>query len=475
MKTKFILIVCALLTVNILYAQNGLQQLIIEKYYVSNAADSASASTDLASAGYSTGTLPSGSVTYRIYADLLPNWGIQSVFGVSNHPLTLTTTGNFFNHPNGGGDGGPFGTASAGILGSGTTLLDSYISCGGVAPSRFGVIKTEDNSAAIPTGGGANYILPSATILANNDPTATPPLTTFDGIYRISVSPTLLALTLIGDVSTPALNLLTDGAVVGNTFASNNCSWGVLGEQVGAFPTGTNKVLIGQFTSKGVFSYNFNIQIRNNVTFAVQTFVAANPVAAERLMPSLSGTTGLPVIISFNPTSGVVGTSVTINGSGFYGTTTVAFNGTSAPFTINSAGQITAIVPVGATTGSISVQNNNGTGFSSTNFTVISNSVTLNITAMIEGLYAGSSTMTGIVSPTIADTISVEIHNSTSPFALVQSYSTTITNTGLISVVIPGAYLGNSYYIVLRHRNSIETWSKFPVTLSSITNYNLKD
>ena len=192
-------------------------------------------------------------------------------------------------------------------------------------------------------------------------------------------------------------------------------------------------------------------------------------------MPSLSGTTGLPVIISFNPTSGVVGTSVTINGSGFYGTTTVAFNGTSAPFPINSAGQITAIVPVGATTGSISVQNNNGTGFSSTNFTVISNSVTLNITAMIEGLYAGSSTMTGIVSPTIADTISVEIHNSTSPFALVQSYSTTISNTGLISVVIPGAYLGNSYYIVLRHRNSIETWSKFPVTLSSITNYNLKD
>lgn len=473
MKTKFILIVCALLTGNIVFAQNGLQQLIIEKYYVSNAADSVSANTDFSLAGYSTGTLPAGSVTYRVYADLLPNWGVQSVFGVSGHPLTFTTTGNFFNHPNGSVNGGPFGTASVGILSSGTTLLDSYISCGGVAPSRFGVIKTEDNSAAIPTGGGANYISPSATILANNDPTATPPLTTFDGIYRISGSPALLALTLIGDVGTSAINLLTDGSVVGNTFTSTNCSWGVLGEQVGAFPSGTNKVLIGQFTSKGVFSYNLNIQIRNNITFAIQTYVASNPVGAEIAMPSLSGTTGLPVIISFSPTSGVVGTSVIINGSGFFGATTVNFNGVSASFTINSAGQITAIVPAGATTGPISVQNNNGTGFSSTNFTVINN-VTLNLTAMIEGLYTGSSTMIGLLSPTIADSIIVELHNSTSPHALVQSYSTTISTTGLISVVVPGVYIGNSYYIVLRHRNSIETWSKLPVTLSSITNYNFK-
>ncbi|MBL0097200.1 MAG: hypothetical protein IPP46_12470 [Bacteroidetes bacterium] len=29
--------------------------------------------------------------------------------------------------------------------------------------------------------------------------------------------------------------------------------------------------------------------------------------------------------------------------------------------------------------------------------------------------------------------------------------------------VFPGSSIGNSYYIVVRHRNAIETWSKFPI------------
>ena len=59
-----------------------------------------------------------------------------------------------------------------------------------------------------------------------------------------------------------------------------------------------------------------------------------------------------------HPTSGPIGTSVTIGGSGFTGATDVKFNGTSVGsgnFAVVSGAQITATVPSGATTGPISV------------------------------------------------------------------------------------------------------------------------
>src|SRR5947199_59312 len=89
-------------------------------------------------------------------------------------------------------------------------------------------------------------------------------------------------------------------------------------------------------------------------------------------------TTALPaqaepaIISSFSPTSGPVGTSVTINGLHLTGATSVKFNGTSATFTVNTASKITATVPSGATTGKISVTTPGGTDTSSGTFTVTS-------------------------------------------------------------------------------------------------------
>ena len=77
-----------------------------------------------------------------------------------------------------------------------------------------------------------------------------------------------------------------------------------------------------------------------------------------------------PIITNFTPTSGPVGTLVTITGTGFSDVTGVTFNGTSATFSLVSATQITATVPVGATTGKIGVISPGGTELSSSNFTV---------------------------------------------------------------------------------------------------------
>jgi len=79
----------------------------------------------------------------------------------------------------------------------------------------------------------------------------------------------------------------------------------------------------------------------------------------------------LPYVGSFTPTSGPVGTSVTINGSGFTGTIGVGFGDTNpAQFTVNSDSQITATVPSGAKTGPVGVETKTGTAISTQIFTV---------------------------------------------------------------------------------------------------------
>jgi hypothetical protein len=68
--------------------------------------------------------------------------------------------------------------------------------------------------------------------------------------------------------------------------------------------------------------------------------------------------TPTPSITTLSPTSGTVGTSVTITGTNFggsQGSSTVKFNGTSATPTSWSATSIKAKVPTGATTGNVVV------------------------------------------------------------------------------------------------------------------------
>src|SRR6266851_940226 len=59
----------------------------------------------------------------------------------------------------------------------------------------------------------------------------------------------------------------------------------------------------------------------------------------------IAGGTGAPTITGFSPTSGPVGTNVTINGTNFTGATAVMFNGVSASFIVSSATAIQATVP----------------------------------------------------------------------------------------------------------------------------------
>jgi len=126
-------------------------------------------------------------------------------------------------------------------------------------------------------------------------------------------------------------------------------------------------------TTTAMFTVDSNTQITATVPAGATTGTirVTTPGGTAVSATSFTVTAGL-TITSFDPTSGVIGSSVVITGTGFTGANAVRFNGTTATFTVNSDTQITAAVPAGATTGPISVTKpGNNTATSATNFTVI--------------------------------------------------------------------------------------------------------
>ena len=148
-----------------------------------------------------------------------------------------------------------------------------------------------------------------------------------------------------------------------------------------------------------------------------------------------------PTITSFSPTSGPVGTSVVIRGTNLTGATEVTFNGTAATsFTVNSATQITAVVPTGATTGPIGVTTPGGTAASPSNFTVLSTAPTITSFVPISGpvgttVVITGTNLTGATGVTFRRTAatSFEVNSATQITAVVPVGAT----SGTISVTTP--------------------------------------
>ena len=133
---------------------------------------------------------------------------------------------------------------------------------------------------------------------------------------------------------------------------------------------GTTSVLINGIAATHTALSNTSMTVTvPSTTIGAGTITVTNTVSSA--VASFTVTAATPTITSFNPTSGTVGTSVVITGTNFTGATSVKFfNGKTASFVVNSATQITATVPSGATTGQIQVTNAVGTGTSAGVFTV---------------------------------------------------------------------------------------------------------
>lgn len=148
----------------------------------------------------------------------------------------------------------------------------------------------------------------------------------------------------------------------------------------------------------------------------------------------------------------------------------------------------------GATTQNITVSNSGNysvtytspSGCISTSNTitvsVVSCNVNLGVKLFIQGYYLGSGLMQPTLmnqgvgsSTTLTDDITVELHNANPPYALAFSTVTTVATNGQITCVFPPAANGNSYYIVIKHRNAVETWSANAITMATTSNYDFSN
>lgn len=77
--------------------------------------------------------------------------------------------------------------------------------------------------------------------------------------------------------------------------------------------------------------------------------------------------------------------------------------------------------------------------------------VSLELTAVLEGMWNGSTMA--------SDTVDVQLRAPLSPYSLVDQASVELNSSGFAIANFPDASDGLYYYIVVRHRNSIETWS----------------
>jgi hypothetical protein len=261
----------------------GLENIIVEKYYISNAND--------ASVNSVGGVLPVGSVTYRVYVDMLPDYVVQSIYGDPNHELRIETSTLFFNNED---RGAVHPTMGFNFLDDNTVMLDSWLSVGAACNGRFGVLKTADD--------GVGTIVNTDGVLQNNDPLMGIPLTQQDGILLAATAPEPVITVGIGNDIT-VFDAQNDGTN-GPLFSTFNGAWASVNGSAGPDPA-TNQVLIAQITTDGTFSFNLNIQIRNQTTFAVENYVASAATGNEIEFPALNynsdSTTSIVQVVTETP------------------------------------------------------------------------------------------------------------------------------------------------------------------------------
>lgn len=120
-------------------------------------------------------------------------------------------------------------------------------------------------------------------------------------------------------------------------------------------------------------------------------------------------------------------------------------------------------------------QMHNGPGNVWTVNTAANCTIVLPLRVYLEGYYTGSGLMRPVLynqgmesnpASMNTDTVRVELHGTVPPYALLHSATAILSTSGMLNVPFPSSVYGNSYYVVLKHRHVIETWSATPVLMN---------
>ena len=176
--------------------------------------------------------------------------------------------------------------------------------------------------------------------------------------------------------------------------------------------------------------------------------------------------------------SGNVFTAQLSNSSGSFSSPTVI-----GTLTATVAGIINVTIPANTPAGAgyrIRVVSSNPVTNSVDNGSNITINSILNLKFFTQGYYINGGTLKKVLhneavdtnaASTNVDTVIVELHNATSPYAVVELYKGVLQTNGTLVCPYSCNVTGHSYYIAVRHRNSIQTWSAAPVAFTATTSY----
>jgi hypothetical protein len=231
-----------------------LERVIVEKYYVSDENDA----TDEFGGG-----VPVGTVTYRVYVDLLPGTVLKKIYGSPTRVFEITSTESFFNHES---DGQSFAKdfIRARYL-EGTVALDTWLTLGQTTRLQggvvnFGILKERDTNGSFIGGtnndGGSAEV--ATGLLINEDPSAGIPLTTADGMFALTEAPTNWFSNGLTDFVTGEDTTMFGSLNVRTFFRSSQfelSNSGVVGVE------DENQILIAQLSTIGEISFILNLEV----------------------------------------------------------------------------------------------------------------------------------------------------------------------------------------------------------------------
>lgn len=109
--------------------------------------------------------------------------------------------------------------------------------------------------------------------------------------------------------------------------------------------------------------------------------------------------------------------------------------------------------------------------------------MSLTVKIFIEGFYKGNGLMNnngaggylfltgGSPNPSDADSVTIQLMDPVTKLEVDIQTGILQTNGDLVVTFGAAITVGNSYYIVVRHRQSVETWSAFPVVINNATTF----
>ncbi len=263
---------CVFLLVIGMEAHAQLENVIVERYYVSDANDA----TDVIGGG-----LPEGSVTYRVYIDLAPGVRLTKLFGTSTAPFSISSTENFFNNIS---DGETFAKDFIRArYEENTVALDTWLTLGQTTRKQgpithFGILKSQDDNGSFVGGvnndGGSEAI--AGGLLVNEDPTIGLPLTIADGIDTLVNVPSDWFSFGILDFVTGEDTTIFGSVALKSSFYRENFELSNSGV-VGVIPD-SNQVIITQLTTKGELSFILNIEVEyfDGNTLVTKQYIGTN-------------------------------------------------------------------------------------------------------------------------------------------------------------------------------------------------------